>query len=178
MAIADVVNLGSFQFTLAFSPTIVHVEGAELGDFLGSTGRSVSLIGPEIDNEAGTVAFGAFGFGEPPGPDESGVLATRSLSPQAGGESDLHLQNVQATNTSSAVIRIELQDGRVTVLGCIPGDLDCDCDVDIVDIMLVAGHWNTSMGDPGYDPTCDLDSDGDIDIADIMHVAAHWGEHC
>jgi hypothetical protein len=58
------------------------------------------------------------------------------------------------------------------------GDLNGDGDVDIVDIMMVASHWNTSMGDPNYNPTCDLDSDGDIDITDIMLVAVHWGEAC
>jgi hypothetical protein len=54
-------------------------------------------------------------------------------------------------------------------------DLNNDCDIDIVDIMLVASRWNTSVGDPDYDPAYDLDGDGDIDIVDIMKVAAAWG---
>jgi len=116
IAIADVVNLGSFEFILTFSPTIVHAEGAELGDFLGSTGRNAIPVGPQINNEAGTVAFGAFSFGEAPAPDGSGVLATISFSPQAEGESDLHLQDVKVTNTAVEVIPVELQDGHVTVL--------------------------------------------------------------
>jgi hypothetical protein len=58
------------------------------------------------------------------------------------------------------------------------GDLDSSGRVDIVDIMMVASHWNTSVGDPNYDPTRDLDSDSDIDIVDIMMVAVHWGETC
>jgi len=62
--------------------------------------------------------------------------------------------------------------------GDLPGDVNCDCAVDIVDIMLVAGHWNTSVGDDDYSPAYDLDGDGDIDIADIMLVAVHWGETC
>ena len=57
-------------------------------------------------------------------------------------------------------------------------DLDHDCDVDIVDIMLVAARWHTAEGDPDYDPACDLDDSGEIDIVDIMLVAVHWGEHC
>ena len=62
-------DLGSFQFTLIFSPAIVHAEGVELGDFLGSTGRNTSTLGPQINNEAGTVTFGGFSFGSQPGPD-------------------------------------------------------------------------------------------------------------
>lgn len=54
-------------------------------------------------------------------------------------------------------------------------DFDGDGDVDIVDIMQVASRWNTSIGDPNYDPTYDLNGDGDIDIVDIMMVAAQWG---
>jgi len=58
------------------------------------------------------------------------------------------------------------------------GDLDGDCDVDIVDIMMVASRWRCQLGNECYDVYCDLDGDGDIDIVDIMKVAAHWGEDC
>jgi len=58
------------------------------------------------------------------------------------------------------------------------GDMDMDCDVDVVDIMMVAGRWNSRAGDPRYDARHDLDSDGDIDIVDIMRVATRWNQHC
>jgi len=61
---------------------------------------------------------------------------------------------------------------------CIAGDLDCNCRVDIVDVMLVAVRWDSQVGDELYDPTYDLDHDGDIDIADVMLVAVHWGGRC
>jgi hypothetical protein len=60
----------------------------------------------------------------------------------------------------------------------LPGDVNDDCVVDIVDIMLVAVRWGTRVGDANYDPYYDLDHDGDIDVVDIMEVAAHWGETC
>jgi hypothetical protein len=58
------------------------------------------------------------------------------------------------------------------------GDVDGDCDVDIVDIMQVATRWNTSAGQAGYDVRYDLDKNGQIDIVDIMIVAAQWNSHC
>jgi len=116
VAITNVVDLGAFQFTLVFSPTVVHVATAELSSFLGSTGRNVSPLGPHIDNEAGTVTYSAFSFGEPPGPDGSGALATVSLLPQAAGESQLRLQNVQVLNTVPVTIPVGLQHGHVTVV--------------------------------------------------------------
>jgi len=176
--IANVADLASFEFTLTFSPAVVHVDAVELGDFLGSTGRETNAVGPDIDNEAGTLTFGGFSFGDQPGPDGSGVLATISFMPQAPGESNLHLQDVQVTNTVPDEIPTNTQDGHVTVLECIAGDLDCDCDVDVTDIMLVASHWNSVQGEDRYNPTHDMDNDGDIDVVDIMIVASHWGDGC
>ena len=54
-------------------------------------------------------------------------------------------------------------------------DFDGDGDVDVVDIMIVASHWNTSEGDDDYNVIYDLDGDGDIDTTDIMKVVAQWG---
>lgn len=62
--------------------------------------------------------------------------------------------------------------------GRIEGDMDGDCDCDIIDIQLVAAHWNTQVGDPNYVPFYDSEHDCDIDILDIQRVAAHWGESC
>jgi len=126
----------------------------------------------------GTVTFGAASFGEPPGPNGSGVLATISFSPQTQGISDLHLQGVQVTDTTPDSIAVDLQDGQVTVTESIPGDLDEDCDVDVIDIMVVSSRWNAIEGEQRYDPGCDMDNDGDIDVVDIMLVASHWGETC
>jgi hypothetical protein len=58
------------------------------------------------------------------------------------------------------------------------GNLDCDCDVDVVDVMKVASRWSCQREATCYDARCDLDGDGDIGIVDIMKVAAHWGESC
>jgi YD repeat-containing protein len=55
-------------------------------------------------------------------------------------------------------------------------DLNADCLVNVVDIMLVVARWHTSEGEPNYDAAYDLNGDGDIDVADIMRVAAHWRE--
>jgi hypothetical protein len=58
----------------------------------------------------------------------------------------------------------------------IPGDVDGDRDVDIFDIVLIAGVYGISKPDPDYNPNCDIDGDGDIDIFDIVIAAGHYGE--
>jgi hypothetical protein len=65
-----------------------------------------------------------------------------------------------------------------TQFGRIPGDMNGDCIVTVVDIMLVASRWGTHIGDIRYDGLYDLDNSGNIDIVDIMIVATHWRERC
>lgn len=65
-----------------------------------------------------------------------------------------------------------------TVAITLAGDMDGDCDVDVVDIMLVAGRWASVAGDANYDSRYDCDMDGDIDIVDIMFVAGRWSQSC
>jgi hypothetical protein len=64
-----------------------------------------------------------------------------------------------------------------TITVTIPGDIDCDSDVDIFDIVRIAGVYGTSEPNPSYDPDSDIDGDGDIDIFDIVVAANHYGEN-
>jgi hypothetical protein len=58
------------------------------------------------------------------------------------------------------------------------GDLDGDCDVDIVDIMKVASIWGTRSGEAKFKPEYDFDADGQITVIDVMRVAAKWNTRC
>jgi len=64
-----------------------------------------------------------------------------------------------------------------TVTVTIPGDTDGDRDVDIYDIVRMAGIYGTSKPNPRYDPNSDIDGDGDIDIYDIVTAARNYGEN-
>ncbi len=175
VVISNVVDLGGFEFTLTYDPQVVHVQSVTLGNFLGSTGRSVSALPAQIDNAAGRVAFGAFSFGPQAGPSGTGTLARIAFVPQAEGNTALTFQHAQATNTSGNVLALTTRDGTLTVTACSPYDMDCDGDIDIVDIMTVASHWGCQQGDACYDSKYDLNRNGRVDIVDIMQVASRWG---
>ena len=91
-----------------------------------------------------------------------GLLLMDSHTSIAGGESTV----------------VDTAANELMLLCDLPGDVNCDCAVDIVDIMLVASRWGCECGNECYDPLYDLDEDCDIDIVDIMQVAVHWGETC
>jgi len=59
-------------------------------------------------------------------------------------------------------------------LPCVEGDLDCDGDIDIVDVQQVAAAWNTQAWGPGYNPRADLVPNGRIEVDDLQAAAALW----
>jgi hypothetical protein len=184
--VADVSDLGAFSFELAWNTgadhdidAVVEVLDVKLGEFLGSTGRRVVPVGPHIDPAAGLLEYGAVSFGSAPGARGNGVLAQVRLRALRAGETALMLPSAQLTNTAAEELRHVLREAKVVVSDdYIFADVNRDCVVDIVDIMLVAAHWGARRGDPEYDPRYDLDSDGDIDIVDLSLVAAAWGNTC
>jgi subtilisin family serine protease len=176
--ISDVADLGSFEFDLGYDPALVHVESAAVAPFLGSTGRTLYPVGPETDNGTGMVSLGAFSAGSAPGPAGTGVLASLTLSPQRVGACALDLQSAQATSSSGHPIPLCMADGEVTISECHFADFECDCDVDIADVMAVASRWGCEAGQSCYDVRYDMDADADIDVVDIMQVVPYWGWTC
>jgi hypothetical protein len=67
-----------------------------------------------------------------------------------------------------------MDDGNIFVT--IAGDQDADGDVDIFDIVIIAGAYGTSEGEEGYIPSADIDGDGDVDIFDIVIAAGNYGK--
>ena len=110
-------DLGAFQFELAYDPSIVGVEKTALGDFLGSTGRSVVPLGPQVDEEAGRVVFGAISFGTGPGPDGRGTLAVVTLMARGEGGTVLDLRDVQVLDTGGSPQPVMAEGARLTVRG-------------------------------------------------------------
>jgi uncharacterized repeat protein (TIGR01451 family) len=75
-----------------------------------------------------------------------------------------------------AMLRDEL--GQVTPLAApvqpaVP-DVDCDGDVDVVDVQAVAALWGEVAGSPAFDPRYDLDGDDLITVQDIIIAAGLW----
>lgn len=149
IVIEDAVDLGAFEFDLAYDFSCVDATGVALGPFLGSTGRSVGEVVPTFGE--GWVSYGAYSWGASPGPNGTGVLATVDF--QAGpGEcnSELHLQDVVLTDTAGTPQCVWIVDGAVHV-GATPCDPHCPEDVNL---------------------------DGVVNIVDIQLVASKYGQHC
>lgn len=56
----------------------------------------------------------------------------------------------------------------------IPGDLNGDDVVDIIDIAQAALAFGSAVGDPGYDPEADMNVDGIIDLFDLVMIVLEF----
>jgi len=176
--IEDVTDLGSFQFDLTYTSSIVTATNAACGLFLSSTGRAVTPLGPTIDNVGGRVTFGCLSGGGMPGPDGTGALATVTFSAAVLGNSPLQFENVHVADTAGVTITVSTQGGSVAVTTACREDVNGDGVINVVDIQLVAARWRTAVGDPGYVPAYDVNGDGMINVIDIQLVAAKWHTTC
>ena len=90
-------NLGGFEFDLTVDPAVARLTGAQVGDFLGATGRTVGALGPIVGAQGEGLAFGAYSYDPSgqngPGPSGDGILAVVTLTVAGEGVSPLTLSN-------------------------------------------------------------------------------------
>jgi len=111
----QVQSLAGYEVTLAYDPTLLDLIDVEFSDWLSETGRTVSPLGPNIDENAGTTRFGAFSFGNAPGVSGDGPLATLRFRPLAAGKAQFSLQNAVMNNETGGSIPVQTQSGMVQI---------------------------------------------------------------
>lgn len=116
VVITDVVNLGGFQFDMAYDPRVVHAERAEVGPFLGSTGRTIFPF-VEIKETEAVVTVGAGSLPNQPAPDGGGTLARIALTGQGVGHTSLDLQDMRILSPSGDSKPVTVADGTAVVKG-------------------------------------------------------------
>jgi hypothetical protein len=89
--------------------SVFTVTGVADMSFLGSTGRTVIPLGPDIGD--GTLTFAAASVGAEPGPDGIGPLAVISMTATGVGTSLLDLHDVTVFDTAAASEIPVIEDG-------------------------------------------------------------------
>jgi hypothetical protein len=170
--VTNAVKLSSFSFTVAYDTAMLTVTNVSAPSFSGNpivsmtwnptTGQifvDVNGINPPFD---GSMILAKVKFRVTTG----FVWSTETLNFTSKLNFTSHLLN-------NGLLLHDAIDGTY-IYNPIPGDLNRDGLVDILDLMTVAGSFGTTPGGPPY-PEADLNHDGSIDILDIILVARNWG---
>lgn len=56
-------------------------------------------------------------------------------------------------------------------------DINGHGSMDLFDALLLAQHFGSQAGDPGWDPRMDLNGDGQVDVYDFIVLAGSYGKH-
>lgn len=111
--LADVTDLYSYQFSLAFDPTVLQASSVTLGDFFGGTFSSTG----SIDNAAGTISFVFSSLvGAIPGISGTGSLGTISFQAVGTGSSALTFFDTLLLDSGQLDIDTQLGSSTIQVL--------------------------------------------------------------
>lgn len=111
--VGDAVDLTSWQFDLAYNPTILQADLVTEGPFLSSAGTTFFTPGV-IDNSTGLISLVSVSFVDVFPPSGSGVLATIHFTALSPGLSPLTASNVFLNFSDSG---FTLTNGSVCVSG-------------------------------------------------------------
>ncbi|MGA2309768.1 MAG: CARDB domain-containing protein [Candidatus Bathyarchaeia archaeon] len=145
-------------------PMIINVTAANLGsvseDFLLTVYANASVMDSQTISLASgnstTVAFvrNTTGFAK-------GNYTIKAVAEAIPGEANT------TDNTYTA--------GSVTVT--IPGDLDGNEKVELVDLIRLVLSFQSQAGQPKWNPNADIDGNGIVDQSDANILAQHYGQH-
>ncbi len=114
--VANVENLGGFQFVITFDDAVFDFIEFHEGAFLGSTNRDAACDEPQRDTGAVRVVCVTLGQ-EPEGASGDGTIATFVLQPKGEGASMISVNRLVLTSVSGTEMTATVENASVRVGG-------------------------------------------------------------
>ncbi len=185
LSVDDVTDLGGFEATLSYDPSVVHVLGVNRSEFPEVTGRTAYSFANDIDNDLGTVRFGACSVGLDGGAAGTGDLVEIRFEIQdCEVTTDLVIEDVLLTYVDGA---------PQPVISVTDGSLEVQCATDTPTIPMEPGIALTHYPNPVFDsaefrfrvPDDAATSDVSLEVFDtagrriqsLVHDRLEPGEH-
>jgi hypothetical protein len=167
--VENVADLISYESKLGFNKTILEPIAVEEGSFIREQTPSplgtffLSIIEDDFVHVA-CVTLGNYS-----GVSGSGSLFNVTFNATKTGTSNLHLYDSILLDSSVTQIVHDPADGEVLVT--MPGDVNNDGVVNVLDLTIVSLSYGTFEGEPDYNPDADINEDGIVDMRDLAKVA-------
>jgi hypothetical protein len=172
--IQDVENLFSYEAKIGFENVVLEAATVEEGPFIKD--QTTSPLGTfflfiiEVDY----VHVACVTQGNYSGVNGSGTLFNVTFNVVNAGTSDLHMHDSILLDSNVTEIPHNTTDGLVQAT--IPGDVNGDGIVNVLDLTIVALSFGSFIGEPDYNPQADINQDGIVDMKDLSTVAINLGK--
>ncbi len=171
--IINATDLLSFEFRLNYSSPVLEVLEVQEGTFLSGAGTT-SILKNETNNAAGSVLF-SVGLTASPGVNGSGILATLLFHVLANGTSSFPLSGIVLKDSGGQVLTWTKADGSFSNLSKIPGDINGDGLVDLLDVVEAAIRFGATPADTDkWNPDADLNQDNIINVFDLILICINF----
>jgi len=173
VTIANVTDLYGSEFKLCYNSTILTGLGVIIVPFPNQTDYTSNM---SIRHKEGFIWVNVTYYppAEPLTTTDPVTLATIFFQVRAFGSTDLDLCDTKLVDDEGNPIDHSVEDGYFKTPS-IPGDVNDDGIVDILDVLIVGLAFGSEPGDPNWNPDADLKPDNLIDIYDLLIVGVNFG---
>ena len=175
--VANVANLHTFEFELQYNTTLLDAKEMTVTSFPDRTYKISKKI---LDDTQGLVTLRVESISPPLQINESLELASVTFEvtnaatwPKPPIESDFSFGFTELEADTGAVDHDKI--GGLYRYRPIPGDMNSNGVVNIMDLAMVARAYGTRPGDPKWNELVDLNHDNLINILDLIPVARNYG---
>jgi len=168
VVVENITNLMAASITLNFDAAKLEYVSSAPGSFF----TNAFIVGATPGS--GSVTIEMMTLAEKP--SGTGTILTVVFERIDGGTTTITFGATELTNDSGN--SITHTKGSGCSFGDLLGDFDGDCQVSFPDLIIFALAYNTTPGDPKWNPICDLNSDGAIGFPDLIIFAMHYGDVC
>lgn len=177
VTITNISNLAAFEFELRYNTSLLDVQDVTV-TINGSTYRVARKV---LDDIAGLVAITVDLISPPLATREPLKVASVTFEvtyaviwPNPPVESPLNLTyTTLITETGESLDHDSA--GGIYRYRPIPGDLNSDGIVNIIDLVIVAKAYGCRPGDTNWNPIADVNGDEIINILDLIPIARNYG---
>jgi hypothetical protein len=175
--VANVANLHTFEFELQYNTTLLDAKEMTVTSFPDRTYKISKKI---LDDTQGLVTLRVESISPPLQINETLELASVTFEvtnattwPKPPIESDFSFGFTELKADTGAVDHDKI--GGLYRYRPIPGDMNSNGVVNIMDLAMVARAYGTRPGDPKWNELVDLNHDNIINILDLIPVARNYG---
>ena len=176
---------GTFTLTSAFTPkhnvAVVSVEPSRTSVYVGNKiNISVTVKNMGLNTESFNVT--AFYNNTIIGKQNTNLMASATTTLTFPWNTSAITPSHYTVKAQASIVQNEYNttDNSLSYSGTVyvrmPGDVNADGIVDMLDLSGISAHWypGPPTGPLGYDPNFDINSDGAVNIQEVSLVSAYW----